>query len=124
MVPEGGQPGAARTIGSSRPARSRHAAAAGRGGPPHGEVAAHRHDVWTLAPAFRAAVETLQPGQVSAPIRTAAGLHVLAVCAKRSGGAEALSTEQIESRLFGQQLSMIARRYMRDLRTSATIETR
>ena len=32
--------------------------------------------------------------------------------------------EQIESRLYGQQLSMIARRYMRDLRTSATIETR
>jgi peptidyl-prolyl cis-trans isomerase SurA len=81
-------------------------------------------EIKDLAPAFRAAVETLQPGQVSAPIRTAAGLHVLAVCAKRSGGAEALSTEQIESRLFGQQLSMIARRYMRDLRTSATIETR
>ncbi len=32
--------------------------------------------------------------------------------------------EQIENRLYGQQLSMIARRYMRDLRTSATIETR
>lgn len=81
-------------------------------------------EIKDLAPAFRTAVETLQPGQVSAPIRTNAGLHVLAVCAKKTGGAESLSAEQIENRLFGQQLSMIARRYMRDLRTSATIETR
>jgi len=81
-------------------------------------------EIKDLAPAFRQAVETLQPGQVSAPIRTAAGLHILAVCAKRAGGTESLTAEQIENRLYGQQLSMIARRYMRDLRTSATIETR
>jgi len=81
-------------------------------------------EIKDLAPAFRTAVETLQPGQVSGPIRTGAGMHILAVCAKRAGGAEAITPEQIESRLFGQQLSMIARRYMRDLRTSATIETR
>lgn len=81
-------------------------------------------DIKDLAPSFRAAIEGLKPGQVSAPIRTNAGMHILAVCAKRTGGAESMSAEQIESRLFGQQLSMIARRYMRDLRTSATIETR
>mgnify|MGYP001040567328 CR=1 FL=1 len=38
--------------------------------------------------------------------------------------AETVAREQIERRLFSQQLSMIARRYMRDLRNSATIETR
>ncbi|MES2896661.1 MAG: peptidylprolyl isomerase [Pseudomonadota bacterium] len=81
-------------------------------------------EIKDLAPAFRSAAETLQPGQLSEPIRTAAGLHILAVCSKRAGGADAATSEQIESRLFGQQLSMIARRYMRDLRTSATIETR
>ncbi len=81
-------------------------------------------EIKDLAPAFRSAAETLQPGQLSDPIRTAAGLHILAVCSKRAGGADAVTSEQIESRLFGQQLSMIARRYMRDLRTSATIETR
>jgi len=81
-------------------------------------------EIKDLAPAFREAVETLQPGQVSQPIRTNAGLHILAVCGKRTGSGEMLSAEQIENRLFGQQLSMIARRYMRDLRTSATIETR
>jgi peptidyl-prolyl cis-trans isomerase SurA len=77
-----------------------------------------------LSPAFRAAVEGLQPGQTSEPIRTNVGLHILTVCSRGAGGAGQVSKEQIEGRLYGQQLSMIARRYMRDLRTAATIETR
>lgn len=81
-------------------------------------------EVEDLAPAFREAAQQLQPGELSGPIRTSAGLHLVAVCGKRPGGASAISREQVENRLFGQQLSMIARRYMRDLRTSATIETR
>ncbi|MCR5880302.1 peptidylprolyl isomerase [Phenylobacterium sp. J367] len=81
-------------------------------------------EIADLAPAFRSAAEGLQVGQLSEPIRTNAGLHVLAVCAKRGAGDAALNRDQIENRLYGQQLSMIARRYMRDLRNSATIETR
>ena len=77
-----------------------------------------------LSPAFRNAVETLSPGQTSEPIRTTVGMHILTVCGRGAGGAGAVSAEEIENRLYGQQLSMIARRYMRDLRTAATIETR
>jgi peptidyl-prolyl cis-trans isomerase SurA len=77
-----------------------------------------------LLPEFAEAAKTLEPGQLSAPIRTKVGLHVLAVCGKRSAGAAQVDHDQIESRLTGQQLSMISRRYMRDLRNSATIETR
>jgi len=77
-----------------------------------------------LIPAFRDAAETLPIGQLSQPLRTSAGLHLVAVCGKRAGGADQASREQIENRLYGQQLSMIARRYMRDLMNSATIETR
>ncbi len=77
-----------------------------------------------LAPAFREAAEGLQVGQVSAPIRTDAGLHLIAMCGRHSGGGEALTHEQIESRLYGQELAMIAKRQIRDLRNSATIETR
>jgi peptidyl-prolyl cis-trans isomerase SurA len=77
-----------------------------------------------LAPAFRDAIQGLEVGQVSAPIRTSAGLHILAVCSKRASGGQQLNRDQIENRLFSQQLSMISRRYMRDLRNSATIETR
>ena len=77
-----------------------------------------------LAPQFREAAEKLDIGQVSDPIRTAAGMHLIAVCGKRAAGAGAIDKEQVEQRLFSQQLGMIARRYMRDLRNSATIETR
>jgi peptidyl-prolyl cis-trans isomerase SurA len=52
------------------------------------------------------------------------GLHILTVCGRGSTGGGEASRQQIEGRLYGQQLSMIARRYMRDLRTAATIETR
>jgi peptidyl-prolyl cis-trans isomerase SurA len=77
-----------------------------------------------LLPEFAAAAKTLQPGQLSQPIRTKVGLHILAVCGKRSAGGPQLDHDQLEARLRGQQLSMISRRYMRDLRNSATIETR
>jgi peptidyl-prolyl cis-trans isomerase SurA len=77
-----------------------------------------------LAPAFRTAAETLAVGQVSDPIRTDAGLHLVAVCSKRTGGAQALTRDEIESRLYGQELAMIAKRQLRDLRNSATIEIR
>ncbi|MBS0360547.1 MAG: peptidylprolyl isomerase, partial [Proteobacteria bacterium] len=75
-----------------------------------------------LLPEFAEAAKTLQPGQVSQPIRTKVGLHVLAVCGKRSAGAAQIDHDQIENRLMGQQLSMISRRALRDLHTTATIE--
>jgi peptidyl-prolyl cis-trans isomerase SurA len=81
-------------------------------------------EIGDLLPEFATAAKALQPGQLSQPIRTKVGLHVLAVCGKRAAGAAQVDHDQIESRLTGQQLSMISRRYMRDLRNSATIETR
>ena len=81
-------------------------------------------EIADLSPEFKQAAQALNVGQLSAPIRTTVGLHVLAICGKRSGGPQALDHDQIENRLTSQQLSMIARRYMRDLRNSATIETR
>jgi peptidyl-prolyl cis-trans isomerase SurA len=81
-------------------------------------------EIKDLAGPFREAAETLQPGQISQPIRTNAGLHLVAVCGKRATAGEEMSHDEIENRLYGQQLSMISKRYMRDLRNSATIETR
>jgi peptidyl-prolyl cis-trans isomerase SurA len=81
-------------------------------------------EVKDLAPAFRDAVQTLKVGDVSQPIRTDAGLHLIAVCEKHMGGANQLTHDQIEDRLYGQELAMIAKRELRDLRNSATIEQR
>lgn len=77
-----------------------------------------------LAPAFQAAANALNVGQVSDPIRTDAGLHLIAVCGKRQSGGAVPNHDQIENRLKGQQLALISKRYLRDLRNSATIETR
>jgi peptidyl-prolyl cis-trans isomerase SurA len=81
-------------------------------------------EITDLAPAFQEAANTLKVGQVSDPIRTDAGLHLIAVCGKRQSGAQAPTRDQIENRLRGQQLALISKRYLRDLRNSATIETR
>ncbi|MET0338294.1 MAG: peptidylprolyl isomerase [Caulobacter sp.] len=81
-------------------------------------------EIKDLAPAFQEAARTLQVGQLSAPIRTDAGLHIVAVCGKKQGGQNAPSHDQIENRLRGQQLGLISKRTLRDLRNSATIETR
>jgi peptidyl-prolyl cis-trans isomerase SurA len=81
-------------------------------------------EVKDLAPGFRDAVDKMQGGQVSEPIRTDAGVHLIAVCEKHMGGANMLTHDQIEDRLYGQELAMIAKRELRDLRNSATIETR
>lgn len=77
-----------------------------------------------LAPAFQNAANTLSVGQVSEPIRTSAGLHLVAICGKRRSGAGVETSVQIENRLRGQQLALISRRYLRDLRNAATIETK
>lgn len=81
-------------------------------------------EIGELDSAFRDAAQRLAPNQISEPIRTALGLHLVAVCAKRAGGAAAPSADQVEDRLYQQQLAMASRRYMRDLRNSATIESR
>ncbi len=81
-------------------------------------------EITDLAPAFQEAAGKLDVGQVSDPIRTDAGMHLIAVCGKRQGGANAPNHDQIENRLRGQQLALISKRYLRDLRNQATIETR
>jgi peptidyl-prolyl cis-trans isomerase SurA len=80
--------------------------------------------VTDLAPAFREAAQTLPEGQLSTPIRTSIGMHLVAVCGKRAAGANAPSATDVENRLFGQQLAMLSRRFLRDLRSEATIESR
>lgn len=77
-----------------------------------------------LAPAFRDAAMTLSVGQVSDPIRSDQGMHLVAVCNKRSNAAQGLTHDQIENQLFGEKLSMISRRYIRDLENSASIDVR
>ena len=58
-------------------------------------------EVADLAPEFKTAATTLKVGELSAPIRTKVGMHILAVCGKRAAGAAQIDHDQIENRLRG-----------------------
>jgi peptidyl-prolyl cis-trans isomerase SurA len=77
-----------------------------------------------LSGPFKAAAQNLEPDQLSDPIRTDVGLHLVAVCSKRNGGANIPSKTEIQNRIYSEQLAAMSRRYLRDLRNSADIETR
>ncbi len=81
-------------------------------------------DIADLSPDFKQVVDTLKVGQIGGPVRTKAGLHLVALCGRRSAGLKEVSHDEVENRLYGEQLSMVARRFLRDLHNSATIESR
>ncbi|WP_298747480.1 peptidylprolyl isomerase [uncultured Brevundimonas sp.] len=81
-------------------------------------------DVQSLAPQFQPVARSAPVGEVSTPIRTPLGLHLVAVCGRRVGGVEAPDPRAVENQLFRQNLATLGRRYMRDLREDALIEFR
>ena len=81
-------------------------------------------DINDLRGPFKDAAEKLQAGQVSEPIRTPVGMHLVAVCAKHTGGPKTPPRTEIPNRLYADQLAVMSKRYLRDLRNSATIEAR
>jgi peptidyl-prolyl cis-trans isomerase SurA len=103
---------------------------------PLGEVS-----VKDLAPDFRKILEKTPNGRSTPPLRSASGIQMFVVC---SGGmvpgrnAEVAggegdhtvkpfvmpSRDDIQQRLYSQELSMMARRYLRDLRRDASIDIR
>ena len=81
-------------------------------------------EVKDLSPAFREVAEKLQINQVSDPIRTEVGMHLVAVCGRRDSSVKLPSAEEVKSELENQKLSLIAKREILNLRSAATIETR
>jgi peptidyl-prolyl cis-trans isomerase SurA len=79
-------------------------------------------DVKDLKAEFRDAALNLGVGQVSNPIRTDAGLHLLIICGRRQAGVDMPSRDDVEQRLREEELTLISKRQLRDLRNSATIE--
>ncbi|MEI9963742.1 MAG: peptidylprolyl isomerase [Caulobacteraceae bacterium] len=80
-------------------------------------------EIGDLAPDFRQVADSLPLNQFSDPIRTPVGLHLIMVCSREQGQAQLPSKQDIENRLAREEMSMLAKRYLRDLRNSATIET-
>ena len=79
-------------------------------------------DVANLAPQFQQVARSAEIGSVSDVIRTPLGVHLVGVCGRRAGGADVPTARDVEGRLQNQNLAMLARRYLRDLRADALIE--
>jgi len=85
---------------------------------------AGRVTVRDMPAALRAATAELPDGRASQPIKTAGGYLVVMVCARERPDLDLPSREQVRQRLVGEQLDLLARRYIRDLRFSSSIEVR
>jgi peptidyl-prolyl cis-trans isomerase SurA len=93
-----------------------------------------------IAPFFQQAIMATPEGQASRPVRSPMGVHVIIVCKKdvetvRQAAKPAPQAvaekepsmpdkEEIQGRLYNQQISMMSRRYLRDLRRDAVVEYR
>lgn len=76
-----------------------------------------------LSPSFRDAATSLEVGQISQPLRSEAGLHLIAVCGKRNGGVQQLTREDVSNKLAGDALDKMKRTVTRNLRAAALIVT-
>jgi peptidyl-prolyl cis-trans isomerase SurA len=70
---------------------------------------------------LRDVVGPLAIGQPSAAIRVPEGISILLVCSREFDGVD---RERIRQSLVNQRLDMLARRYLRDLRRSASVDIR
>lgn len=81
-----------------------------------------------LAPALRGVLANLPTGGASPVFQTDSGAGFLVVCeggvAPKIQEVEMPTREDVENRLYAQQLSVLARRYLRDLRRDAVVENR
>lgn len=73
---------------------------------------------------FREAILTLAVGDASQPVRTENGIHVLMVCEREQPDAIEPNRRAIENSIGQARLSMLARRYLRDLRRDAVVDVR
>jgi peptidyl-prolyl cis-trans isomerase SurA len=81
-------------------------------------------DLQSVIPQFQEAVRDAPQGAIVGPVRTQLGVHLVGVCGRRVGSAALPSRADVENRLQRSQLSMLERRYIRDLRADALIETK
>lgn len=76
-----------------------------------------------LSEPFKTQALALARTQASPVFRSDTGVHVLVLCDKETTGDDIPTAAQLEDRLYDQELALIARRYLRDIRREAAIIT-
>lgn len=77
-----------------------------------------------LPDTFKTTVLGLNVGETTPPMLTQQGFQIITLCGREDAVGELPTRDQIEGRLFNQQLAMLARRHLRDLRNDAIVDTR
>ena len=80
-----------------------------------------------LSPEIQTALSKTEPGDAAEPFLSSAGIEIIVRCDKPIPKATVQiipSRDQVEQELYEAQMSVIARRYLRDLRRDADVETR
>lgn len=77
-----------------------------------------------LSTEVRARITNVEDGKATAVYEAPNGLAALVVCARQTGGGGLPSRQEVENRLFDQEMAMLSQRYLRNLRREATIITR
>ena len=80
-----------------------------------------------LDPQIQKALAASKPGEMATPIRDSQGIELIARCDPRVEVRTAFtmpSREDIQNQLFDQQISALARRYLRDIKRDADVEVR
>jgi peptidyl-prolyl cis-trans isomerase SurA len=78
----------------------------------------------SLQPQVRQALAGVEPGGASPAIVSQLGAQVFLLCDRSVGGPGIPTRDQIESQIQAQRVSMLSRRYLRDLHREALIEIR
>lgn len=81
-------------------------------------------DPTQLTDPFKSAVESLQTGESTEIMDLGASKMVLFVCSRSTGGQALPTRDELRDRLFDTEISMLADRYLRDIRREATIDMR
>lgn len=74
-----------------------------------------------LPPQTRQAVAGVPVGKATAPLRSEYGVEMIVVCGHKAAQGEMPTRDQIDNSLYEQQLSMMGRRHLRDLRRDAVV---
>lgn len=80
-----------------------------------------------LAPQIQAAMKDSRPGEAAQPFQSEAGVELIGRCDKRPEVKTAYTMptrQQVEEDLYQNQISTLARRYLRDLKRDANIQVR
>ncbi|MBV9571290.1 MAG: peptidylprolyl isomerase [Alphaproteobacteria bacterium] len=80
----------------------------------------------SLSPEIRNAISKAPPGQSTVPFQSAAGVELIVRCDKAAPKIEVFkmpTKDDVEEQLYQEQMAVFARRYLRDLRRVANVET-